>query len=103
MGSKRKAPAKRGTAAQRKTTGKGTTTNARRKKAAKRTLISPRGDKRYIRRDAKGRIKESDDVSRSLSQDRRRKATTNAKAGQGDRGDRKPAKASARKKTSARR
>jgi hypothetical protein len=74
-----------------------------RKSAAKRELIAPRGDKRYIRRDAKGRIKESDDVSRSLSQDRRRKATTNAKAGQGDRGDRKPAKASARKKTSARR
>jgi hypothetical protein len=72
------------------------------KTAAKRELIAPRGDKRYIRRDAKGRIKESDDVSRSLSQDRRRKAKTTAKAGQGDRGDRKPAKASTRKKTSAR-
>jgi hypothetical protein len=71
--------------------------------AAKRELISPRGDKRYIRRDAKGRIKESDDVSRSLSQDRRKKAKTRADAGQGDRGDRKPAKARARKKTSARR
>ena len=47
--------------------------------AAKRELIAPRGDKRYIRRDAKGRIKESDDVSRSLSQDRRRKAKTKAK------------------------
>jgi hypothetical protein len=76
---------------------------AAKKPAAKRELIAPRGDKRYIRRDAKGRIKESDDVSRSLSQDRRRKAKTAAKAGQGDRGDRKPAKASARKKTSARR
>jgi hypothetical protein len=42
--------------------------------AAKRELIAPRGDKRYIRRDAKGRIEESDDVSRSLSQDRRRTA-----------------------------
>jgi hypothetical protein len=73
------------------------------KPGAKRELIAPRGDKRYIRRDAKGRIKESDDVGRSLSQDRRRKAKTAAKAGQGDRGDRKPAKASARKKTSARR
>ena len=77
---------------------------AAKKPAGKRELIAPRGgDKRYIRRDAKGRIKESDDVSRSLSQDRRRKAKTTAKAGQGDRGDRKPAKASARKKTSARR
>lgn len=68
-----------------------------RAKAAKRELIAPRGDKRYIRRDAKGRIEESDDVSRSLSQDRRKKAKTPAKAGQGDRGDRKPAKAKASK------
>ena len=74
------------------------------KPAAKRELISPRGDKRYIRRDAAGRIRESDDVSRSLSQDRRRKAKKAAKSGQGDRGDRKPAsKASARKKTRAKR
>jgi hypothetical protein len=70
--------------------------------AAKRELIAPRGDKRYIRRDAKGRIKESDDESRSLSQDRRKKAKTKVKVGQGDRGDRKPAKARPRKKTSAR-
>ena len=76
---------------------------APKKSAAKRELVAPRGDKRYVRRDTAGRIKESDDVSRSLSQDRRRKAKTAAKAGQGDRGDRKPAKASARKKTSARR
>lgn len=76
---------------------------ATKKKAAKRELISPRGDKRYIRRDARGRIKESDDVSRSLSQDRRRKAKKTAKPGQGDRGDRKPAsKTKARKKTRSR-
>jgi hypothetical protein len=62
-------------------------TGAKRKKAAKRTLISPRGDKRYVRRDARGRIKESDDVSRSLSSDRRRKAKRKAPKGQGDRGD----------------
>jgi hypothetical protein len=71
------------------------------KSAAKRQLISPRGDKRYIRRDARGRIKETDDVSRSLSQDLRRKAKKKAAAGQGDRGDRKLAKAGARKKTRA--
>ena len=47
------------------------------------------GDKRYIRRDEQGRIKESDDVSRSLSQDRRKAAKDKAKPGQGDRGDRK--------------
>jgi hypothetical protein len=58
-----------------------------RKKASKRTLISPRGDKRYVRRDTKGRIKESDDVGRSLSQDRRRTAKKKAKRGQGDTGD----------------
>ena len=76
---------------------------AAKKSASKRELIAPRGDKRYIRRDEKGRINESDDVGRSVSQDRRRKAKTAAKAGQGDRGDRKPAKAPARKKSSARR
>jgi len=32
--------------------------------AAKRELIAPKGDKRYIRRDEAGRFKESDDVSR---------------------------------------
>jgi hypothetical protein len=78
-------------------------TRSTKKTAAKRKLIAPRGDKRYIRRDARGRIKESDDVGRSLSQDRRRKAKTKAAAGQGDRGDRKLAKARARKKSSARR
>ena len=82
---------------------KTTKKRATQKQAAKRELIAPRGDKRYIRRDAKGRIKESDDVSRSLSQDRRRKAKTKPAPGQGDRGDRKPTKARARKRTSARR
>jgi hypothetical protein len=56
----------------------------------KRELIEPtRGDKRYVRRDSKGRFKEVDDVSRSLSQDRKRKAKRAAPKGQGDRGDRK--------------
>lgn len=50
------------------------------------------GDKRYIRRDDKGRIKESDDVSRSLSQDVRKSAQTAVRPGQGDKGHRKPAK-----------
>jgi hypothetical protein len=58
--------------------------------AKKRELIEPHaGDKRYVRRDDEGRFKESDDVSRSLSQDVRRKASHSAKPGQGDRGDRK--------------
>jgi len=58
-----------------------------RHKAAKRELINTGRDKRYVRRDPKGRFHEVDDVGRSLSQDRRRKAKTTAKAGQGDRGD----------------
>lgn len=57
------------------------------RKAAKRTLIAPRGDKRYVRRSAKGRFKESDDVSASLSADRRKRAKRKAKPGQGDKGD----------------
>jgi hypothetical protein len=57
--------------------------------AGKRELIAPKGDKRYIRRDERGRIKESDDVGRSLSQDRRRQAKAAAKPGQGDKGDRR--------------
>jgi hypothetical protein len=58
--------------------------------AAKRELIEPTpGDKRYVRRDANGQFKEVDDVGRSLSADRKRKAKTTAKPGQGDRGDRK--------------
>jgi hypothetical protein len=61
---------------------------AKKKGAAKRELIEPKGDKRYIRRDEKGRIKESDDQGKSLSQDRRRKAKTKSKPGQGDKGDR---------------
>lgn len=56
---------------------------------AKRELIKPKGDARYIRRDDKGRIKESDDVGRSLAADRRTKAKTVAKPGQGDKGDRR--------------
>jgi len=57
------------------------------RKSAKRTLIAPRGDKRFVRRNSKGRIQESDDVSRSLATDRRKKAKKKAKRGQGDRGD----------------
>jgi hypothetical protein len=78
----KKATAKKATA--KKVTVKG---KSGKKTASKRELIAPRGDKRYIRRDAKGRIKESDDVSRSLSADRRRKAKTGKKKGQGDKGD----------------
>jgi hypothetical protein len=69
---------------------KSTAKKGGRKKAAKRELIDTGTDKRYVRRDGQGQFKESDDMGRSLSQDRRRKAKTVAKAGQGDKGDQKP-------------
>jgi len=59
----------------------------KKKTAAKRTLIAPKGDKRYVRRSSKGRFKESDDVGKSLATDRRKRAKTKAKRGQGDKGD----------------
>jgi hypothetical protein len=59
------------------------------KKAAKRELIDTGRDKRYVRRDDEGKFKESDDVGRSLSQDKKRKASTTVQSGQGDRGDQK--------------
>jgi hypothetical protein len=59
------------------------------KKSSKRELIDTGRDKRYVRRDQEGKFKESDDVGRSLSQDRKRKAKRTVKAGQGDKGDQK--------------
>ncbi len=56
---------------------------------AKRELIDTGTDKRYLRRDQQGRFKESDDVGKSLAADRRTKAKTTVKSGQGDRGDQK--------------
>jgi hypothetical protein len=61
---------------------------AKRKAAQKRELINTASDKRYVRRGMSGRFKESDDVGRSLAKDRRRKAKTKARRGQGDREDR---------------
>ena len=54
----------------------------------RRELIDTGRNKMYGRRDAGGRFTEMDDVSRSLSADRRQKAKTKAKAGRGDKGDR---------------
>ena len=56
----------------------------------KRELTEPhRGDKRYVRRDDRGRFVKSADVGRSLHQDVRKRAKTTVKSGHGDRGDRK--------------
>src|ERR1043166_1906837 len=57
--------------------------------SGKRTAIKPKGEARYIRRDSKGRIKESDDVGRSLKKDREKKAKRTVRSGYGDRGDQK--------------
>ncbi|MBO0145275.1 hypothetical protein JZX87_29535 [Agrobacterium sp. Ap1] len=59
---------------------------------SKRELIDTGTDKRYVRRDEKGQFKESVDVGRSLSADKRQKAKTVAKPGEGDKGDHRPAK-----------
>jgi hypothetical protein len=59
-----------------------------RKPAAKRELIDTGTDKRYVRRDEEGQFEESDDVGRSLRQDRNTRATKRSESGQGDKGDR---------------
>jgi hypothetical protein len=56
--------------------------------ARKRELIDTGTDKRFVRRDEKGRFKDVVDVGKSLSQDRKRKAKTVSKPGHGDKGDR---------------
>jgi hypothetical protein len=54
-----------------------------------RELVEPhRGDKRFQRRDSRGRFAESDDAGRSLAQDIKQSAREKVKSGQGDRGDR---------------
>jgi hypothetical protein len=54
-----------------------------------RTLIAPRGKKRYVRRKSGKFTKSQDDVGRSLSADRTKKAKRTARKGEGDRGDRR--------------
>jgi hypothetical protein len=56
---------------------------------SKRELIDTGTDKRYVRRDEDGKFKESVDVGKSLAADRRTKAKTTAKPGEGDNGDHK--------------
>lgn len=58
------------------------------KESGDRELIDAGTDKRFVRRTEKGQFKESDDVGRSLAQDRRTAAKTKVKSGQGDKGDR---------------
>jgi hypothetical protein len=58
-------------------------------KTSKRELIDTGTDKRYVRRDEKGRFDEVVDVGKSLSQDVKHSAKTKVPPGQGDRGDQK--------------
>ena len=60
----------------------------KRRRAAKRELIRTSRDSRFVRRSARGRFKESDDVGRSLRVDRRKKTKRKVRSGYGDRGDR---------------
>jgi hypothetical protein len=62
----------------------------KRKTAAKRELIDTGTNKLFARRNERGTsFKEVVDVGRSLAADRRQHSKTVAKAGQGDKGDRK--------------
>ena len=56
-------------------------------KTGKRELIDTGTDKRYVKRNKDGTFKESVDMGRSLSADRRSKSKTVAKPGYGDQGD----------------
>jgi hypothetical protein len=58
-------------------------------KKTPRERIDTGTDKRFVRRDAAGEFKESDDVGKSLAQDVKKAAKTRVKAGQGDKGDQK--------------
>ena len=59
------------------------------KDTSKRELISPHGDKRYVRRTESGEFSDSqDDVGRSLSRDVKQQAKRSSESGHGDEGDR---------------
>jgi hypothetical protein len=85
-GSKKSGSKKSGS---KKSSAKSGSKKSTRRGSSKRELINTGTDKRFVRRSAGGQFKESDDVSRSLRADRRTKAKTASKSGQGDRGDRK--------------
>jgi len=57
-------------------------------KTSKRTVIQPhKSDRSYVRRRKSGQFKKKVKVGRSLAVDRRMRAKTSVKKGQGDRGD----------------
>jgi hypothetical protein len=66
--------------------------NKKRHSKSRRELIDTGNEKRYVRRDEKGRFDEVADVGRSLAADRRQHAKTTVPSGQGDRGDQERSK-----------
>jgi hypothetical protein len=60
-----------------------------RKASSKRELIDTGRDKRFVRRDEKGRFDGVVDVGKSLAADRRQHSKNIVPPGQGDRGDQK--------------
>jgi hypothetical protein len=64
-----------------------------RKSGGGRKLMQPKGNRRFVRRDAAGRFSEVDDAGRSIARDVRTRAKTKVSSGQGDRGDRARRKA----------
>lgn len=78
-------------------TRKGSAKKGGTKASGKRKLIAPKVDKRYIRRDAKGCIAESDDQGGALSRDIRQHAKKEVKPGYGDQGDQPRRKSSPKK------
>ena len=73
------------------------TKSTAKKSSDKRELIKTGTDKRFVKRNADGTFKESDDVGKSLSQDVKRHAKKEVKPGYGDEGD-QPKKSAAKKK-----
>jgi hypothetical protein len=63
------------------------TSTRRKKKSSNREVIDTGTDKRFVRRAKEGQFKESDDVGRSLAQDRRKTAKKKVRSGPGDRGE----------------
>jgi hypothetical protein len=61
---------------------------AKKRSRGKRELLKTRSATMFAKRTATGQFKEMDGRGRSLKADRHRKATTKAKSGYGDRGDR---------------
>lgn len=85
MASPKRKTTKRAKKAKARPRAKATTTRS----SGTRELITNAAGAFFGRRSGTGRFKEMDERGRSLAADRRRKAKTPAKRGQGDRGDRR--------------